>query len=55
VLAAHLAIFTLARLALLVGYGKEFSSLSGGAIAGAFLRGLRYDLSVLSPSSGCRC
>jgi phosphoglycerol transferase MdoB-like AlkP superfamily enzyme len=52
IVAAHLALFTLARVALLLRYPGDFSSLRGGAVAGAFLRGLRYDLSVLCPLLG---
>ena len=49
IVAAHLALFALARLALLLRYPDDFSALRAGAVAGAFLRGLRFDLSVVCP------
>jgi phosphoglycerol transferase MdoB-like AlkP superfamily enzyme len=52
IVGAHLAIFIFARLALLLAYSKDFASLTGSEVAGAFLRGLRYDLSVLCPILG---
>lgn len=50
--AAHLVLFTLARVALLLRHSGDFASLRGGAVAAAFLRGIRYDLSVICPLLG---
>jgi phosphoglycerol transferase MdoB-like AlkP superfamily enzyme len=52
VLAAHLAAFTLARLAIVLLYPEDFSTLPARAHAAAFLRGLRYDASALFPFLG---
>ena len=49
ILAAHLTLFTLARLVLLLRYSDDFASLHAGGVAAAFLRGLRFDLSVICP------
>jgi phosphoglycerol transferase MdoB-like AlkP superfamily enzyme len=52
VIAAHLALFILARLALFLRYPDDFSSLRAGSVGAAFLRGLRYDVSVICPLLG---
>ena len=49
ILAAHLVLFTLARLVLWLRYADDFASLRAGGVAAAFLRGLRFDLSVICP------
>lgn len=44
--ALFLLAFGLVRLALVVGYRPEFADVSGAQVAGAFLHGLRFDLSI---------
>ena len=52
IIAAHLLLFTLARLALLARYSGDFASLNAGGVASAFVRGLRFDVSVICPLLG---
>ncbi|MBI2900611.1 MAG: sulfatase-like hydrolase/transferase [Planctomycetes bacterium] len=47
VVAAHFALFTLARLALYLLHHGDFASLSAGTVALAFLRGLLFDASII--------
>jgi phosphoglycerol transferase MdoB-like AlkP superfamily enzyme len=51
-LAVPIAVFTLARLVLLLRYPESFAALTGGEKAAAFRQGLRYDASVLFPVLG---
>jgi phosphoglycerol transferase MdoB-like AlkP superfamily enzyme len=48
----HLLLFTLARAAILILHGDDFASLSGGAIAWGFVRGLRFDAAVIAIVAG---
>ena len=47
IVAAHFALFFLARLALLLVHRKDFAPLSGGETAWAFVRGFRFDGAIL--------
>ncbi len=47
IVAAHFLLFTLARLALYLVHHRDFSSLSAGTVLLAFLRGLRFDASMI--------
>jgi phosphoglycerol transferase MdoB-like AlkP superfamily enzyme len=51
-LAAHFALFSLARLALLAIHRGDFSPLPAGEILRAFLRGLRFDGGAIFPVIG---
>lgn len=51
-LGIHFALFTLARLALLVFHHGDFSSLSAGPTILAFLAGLRFDAAAIFPVVG---
>ena len=48
-LAVPIAVFTIARIVLLLRYPEAFAALTAGEKASAFLQGLRYDVSVLFP------
>ena len=50
--AAHLAAFSLARLAVLVFHADEFSALRGGEVVLALFRGLRFDAAAIFPVIG---
>ena len=47
IIAAHFALFFLARLSILLIYRQDFSSLTGGDIAWGFVRGLRFDGAII--------
>jgi hypothetical protein len=51
-LVVPIAVFTIARLVLLLRYPEAFAALRAGEKAAAFLQGLRYDVSILSPVLG---
>lgn len=50
--ALHVAAFTLARLAVLLLHGDEFSALTAGDVFRALGRGLRYDAAAIFPVLG---
>lgn len=47
IVAAHFAAFFVARVALLLSHPKDFAGLTGGEVAWAFVRGLRFDGAIL--------
>ena len=47
IVAAHFVLFFLARLAILLIYRSDFSSLSAGDVAWSFVRGLRFDGAII--------
>lgn len=52
VVGLHFASFSLARLAILAFHAGEFSSLSGGDVTRALVRGLRFDAGAIFPVIG---
>lgn len=52
ILTLNLLIFFLARISLLLAYRQDFSDLSGSELLMAFLRGLRFDLSIILMVTG---